>query len=1090
MLAELLSDATSRVEQVVYKFESVDELQLRSAMSEALTLYPSCSAVLSEDGTLDSTWDQNAILTCCNVHSESKVTEFSKRDRQKGFGVGDRLLRVTLLRLGKNILFLVVTFHQSLFKVSDVEDVLRTIFSLYEKRDLELHLRVGAFEDCCGAQATNADAPSSHRLPLPRPSHSLSEEQDMEVPFSLTLDKSTLESLPDVSSATIMYAAWALVLSRYLDMDKVTISLSLPLDSIYTCPTQLEVTFNPKQTILQLLQGIEGQLLAMSKAHKGHAGSRQQQHFGMIYRKKLHPTLAEELSWCPFVACPIVLAITESYASVKVELFLDSSTYSAEYFAPTLGYLDCVLQQMSFLETETLLSTLHVVPNPTRPVLKEQMPNHSLFQMFANMASLYPQNTALEHCEASLTYLELFRLSCQLSALLSSQSDLQPETRVGILSCRSMHMVIGLLSILNLGGCCVMLDATLPLNRLNVIIEEAQIQVILYANEFLHILETFDRKLVRVEIPLALSTSALPVAHQPFCKFNDKCIIVFTSGSTGKPKGILMTQRGIVNLIHYGMKLLQMKPSDRVAQFMSIGFDGAIFELFVSLCSGATLVIKDEASIKMLKTVDVCLISPSFLALLDPNDFRNFRTVVVGGEQINASLVDKWIRHTRIINAYGPAENSIISNTFVIKDKEHLYIGPCVPNTFSFILNSSKQMVPFGVPGELYIGGVGISSEYINNSQKTREAFVQNPFFPGILYRTGDIVRLHPDGNYEFVGRQDQQIKHLGFRIELGELEVAMTQCFPCIQDVAVLYHRCQIVAFYTSGTNILEEEVKDILASKLPHYMLPSKVIQIDEFQITHNGKKDRKRLLERLESIDPAVKVDAIGTIGAVREEVNERWKKYLPNSEPDSSFFEGGGNSILATLFTQELRASLQQPNLPINLIYKYPHKDQFCAQVYTFMTQSQSAEEVADAQSSAMEDTKNIVRDIQHNLTFPPPPRGQLEVNRVLLTGATGFIGIFLLNTLLTLNPHAHVICVVRERSDADSLVKLKRAFARRFKWQDDFDSRLTCLNGDLRRKRLGLSERVWTSLATSVDIVIHNGAEVSLMTKQLRVLIFF
>ena len=417
----------------------------------------------------------------------------------------------------------------------------------------------------------------------------------------------------------------------------------------------------------------------------------------------------------------------------------------------------------------------------------------TIIELFEQQVLLNPDAIAIMYEEEQITYRELNERSDQLANYLM-ENDTRAGATIGLLSYRGIEMIIGIFGILKAGCAYVPFNIEYPAERIRYIIEDAGIEKIICTDDALiHVtgLSNFDcihlqdALLTTVKLP-AIKTSIESCAY-----------IMFTSGTTGRPKGIAVSQRNIIKLV-YDSGPISVKPEDRVLQWSNYSFDGSTYDIYSALLRGAAIcMIKDDsaADVEKLskeiisKNITVCFLTTAlFNTIIDvePAAFKGLRKILFGGEMASMSHVKKALSilgKGKIVHVYGPTETTVYASSYSIDDVNAgtgIPIGKPLSNTKFLVLSNDNKPVPVGVPGELYIGGEGVSLGYINNPVLTTERFIQHPFNADKnqrLYRTGDIVRWLPGGLIEFLGRIDNQVKIRGFRIELGEIESVLQEC-------------------------------------------------------------------------------------------------------------------------------------------------------------------------------------------------------------------------------------------------------------------------------------------------------------------------
>jgi amino acid adenylation domain-containing protein len=517
-----------------------------------------------------------------------------------------------------------------------------------------------------------------------------------------------------------------------------------------------------------------------------------------------------------------------------------------------------------------------------------------------------PDAIAVLHQETKLTYAQLHRLSNQVANYLRTQG-VGPNTLVGIMTQRGPLMLVGILGILKAGGAYVPLDPSYPGERIRYILEHAKIETLLTEYQVTNKLEECLDAALPLQTLMFLDEGEtfLPSKELQILNKNtwstfpdqdpeytndpdDLMTVLYTSGSTGRPKGVMLNHRGYMNRLRWMQDTFQLKPGDRVAQKTSFCFDISVWELFWTLMEGATIcpiareiVINPWELAQWLKDtqINVMHFVPSlfgeFISALEDEseEFPDLRWLIFSGEALPLPFIQRWIDKygtgTGLANLYGPTEASIDVTAHLIEERpdekvtSQIPIGKAIDNVYIKILNDQMQPVIPGQLGELWIGGVQLAKGYLNDSQRTSEAFRPNPFpqIPGEhLYRTGDLAKELPDGSFEYHGRIDHQVKIRGFRVELGEIE-SVLNTHPGVREAAVLavdYGAGQkrLIA-WLSGNKVDNRQIKQHLSQLLPDYMIPQRVEWLPSLPKNHNGKLDRKALQALLDENQPKKKL-----------------------------------------------------------------------------------------------------------------------------------------------------------------------------------------------------------------------------------------
>lgn len=539
----------------------------------------------------------------------------------------------------------------------------------------------------------------------------------------------------------------------------------------------------------------------------------------------------------------------------------------------------------------------------------------TIHRMFEEQVERAPQNVAVIFEKDELTYQELNNLSNNFAMRLIERG-VKPGSIVGLVLRRSIQMIVSILGVLKAGGAYLPMDPAQPGERLKYMLDECKASILISESELVSGLN-FNGILINTEeIELCRSVDFVEntgILNTP----TDPAYIVYTSGTTGSPKGVLVGHDGISNTIQWRRNEYQLNEADRVLQLFPYIFDGFLTSLFTPIVSGAAVVLINENDSKnavaiadIIKTkrithfIAVPQLFESILELLDAKSTESLRLVTLAGDKMNTSIAAKSKEinsRLELVNEYGPTEGSVAAtfNRNVAAGLEGI-IGKPIPNTRIYIVDSNYNLQPIGIAGELCIGGDGLAKGYINNSKLTEEKFVSNPFEKGkLMYRTGDMARWLPEGNIEFLGRIDQQIKIRGFRIEPGEIEAAL-RSYHLVTDAVVVEQQDNkkdkfICAYFVGSEKIQAQALKVYLLEKLPEYMIPQFLLQIDEIPRMASGKVDKRRLpdaisgvLTELEYVMPQKEVEK--QIAAIWEEVLGIEKIGL-----NYNFFDLGGNSL---------------------------------------------------------------------------------------------------------------------------------------------------------------------------------------------------
>ncbi|BAZ70598.1 McyA protein (plasmid) [Fischerella sp. NIES-4106] len=538
--------------------------------------------------------------------------------------------------------------------------------------------------------------------------------------------------------------------------------------------------------------------------------------------------------------------------------------------------------------------------------------NKCLHQLFTQQVERSPDTVAVIFGNQQLTYRQLNEQANQLAHYLQTKG-VKPEVLVGICVERSLEMVIGLLGILKAGGAYVPLDPAYPTERLEMILADSQVSVLLIQQKLLAILPKTTANVVTLDTDK--TAISLESQKSPISQVNPRnsAYVIYTSGSTGKPKGVIIEHQSSVALLYWAKEIFTSEELAGILATTSICFDLSIFELFVPLAWGGKVIIAENAldlpSIKAAQKVTLINTVPTAIAQLLKIQAipSSVRTINLAGEPLSNQLAQQLYQQEnieRVYNLYGPSEDTTYS-TFSLVTKgstQSPSIGRPISNTQIYILNQYLQPVPIGTIGELYIGGEGLARGYLNQPELTAQRFISHPFGDGKLYKTGDLARYLPDGNIEFLGRSDNQVKLRGFRIELGEI-AAVLETYPQIKQAVVILREDipsnkKLVAYLVTqnqSTNI--SDLRRFLQQKLPDYMIPSAFVCLEALPLTPNGKVDRKIL--PVPEAQPTREQEFVHPQTAIEQILATIWQDVLGLKQVSryDKFFEIGGDSILS-------------------------------------------------------------------------------------------------------------------------------------------------------------------------------------------------
>jgi amino acid adenylation domain-containing protein len=572
----------------------------------------------------------------------------------------------------------------------------------------------------------------------------------------------------------------------------------------------------------------------------------------------------------------------------------------------------------------------------------------TLDRLFEQQVEQTPDSIALISESKKLTYRQLNNRVNQLAHYLQKQG-VTKETLVALCLERDLDMVVGILAILKAGGAYIPLDPSYPESRLNFMLADSQASLLITKQEILEKLSLSSAKTICLDINQAEITQESLENPINTLEADDLAYIIYTSGSTGTPKGVQGTHRGTVNGLHWLWKTYPFIQGEVCCQKTAISFVDSVWEIFAPLLQGVpTVIISNETVLDSQLFIETLahhkvtriVLVPSLLRLLLDNyshlikKLSQLKLWITSGEALSVDLVrtfSRLISEAKLINLYGSSEvsaNATYYDTSLLPTQAHsVPIGRPIDNTQMYLLNRDLQPTPIGVAGELYIGGDGLAKGYLHRPELTQERFIDNPFIPGNkIYQTGDLAKYLKDGNLEYLGRCDEQIKIRGFRVELGEIASVITQ-HPDAQESVVIQSKDTqsnqyLIAYVVTTKQDIAAQLLPYLRQKLPSYMIPSAFVILDALPLTPNGKVD-KRALPSNEIIRQNTHQSFVAPRNFTELALVKIWKNLL-NTNPigvRDNFFELGGHSFLAVRLMAQIQDRFGH-NLPLSTLFENP------------------------------------------------------------------------------------------------------------------------------------------------------------------------
>jgi amino acid adenylation domain-containing protein len=639
----------------------------------------------------------------------------------------------------------------------------------------------------------------------------------------------------------------------------------------------------------------------------------------------------------------VKLTCTRQNGYLSAEFYYDVNYFSADTVQRLAGQFQTLLASATE-NPDAAIGQLEVLkPSDRQQLLVEfnQTQNNypqdrCIHHLFEEQVKRTPDNIAVVFEDQHLTYRELNNRANQLAHYLQ-RLGVKPDDLVGTCVERSLDAIVGILGILKAGAAYLPLDPTLPSKRLAFMLQDAQPTVLLTQQHL-------KNSEIHHQHTIYLDTDWQNLAREsevnPKSEVNSRHLIyvMFTSGSTGYPKGVAIEHKQLVNYIYSIQEILNLPAGASFATVSTLAADLGNTVIFSSLCYGGCLhiITQERASDPQVlgdyfrrHAIDCVKIVPSHISALltsaHPEQILPRQCLILGGEALSWNLIaqiQQYAPECKIINHYGPTEATVGALTHTLNPGERDRVSKTVPigrpiaNTQIYLLDATLQPVPLGVPGELYIGGAGLTRGYLNHPELTNEKFIANPFQPGQrLYKTGDLARYLPDGTIEFLGRVDDQVKIRGFRIELAEISLVLAK-HPAVRESLVLMRddepgNLRLVAYVIPHSHQKEaaNDLKDFLQAQLPDYMVPTAFVLLKAFPLTPNGKLDR-HALPTPETAGLNLK-EYVAPQNAVEDVLASIWADLLKVERVGirDNFFDLGGHSLLATQLISRVRQTFR-------------------------------------------------------------------------------------------------------------------------------------------------------------------------------------
>ncbi|GHU41877.1 hypothetical protein FACS1894111_04880 [Clostridia bacterium] len=700
-------------------------------------------------------------------------------------------------------------------------------------------------------------------------------------------------------------------------------------------------------------------------------------------------------------------------------------------------------------------------------------------ELFREQARRTPDQIALKDEEGtSLTYRELDNITSYLAENMRTLK-VSGASPVAMFVNRTVLYPVAVLSILKAGLAYLPLDSSYPRESIAYMLEDSGTQLILTCDEYMQEAGSYGIRCLSVSEGLAQKDVETPFVSNS--KTDDIAYMIYTSGSTGKPKGAMISQRNMVNYCLWSADTFGHDIT--TAATMSFSFDGSIEQIFPRLLTGGKVIVVNDttrrdmhALVQLVEREDVTglmlttMLTKPFMEIYHGNSLKY---LAAGGEKLTLSNLPK---DYLLYNLYGPTEGTVVCNAFVVDTTyENIPIGKMTYNMQALILDENNKLLPVGALGQLAISGRQVSFGYWNKPQLSENVFIENPYAYNedtkIMYLTGDLARILPNGNVLYYGRADSQVKVNGFRIELSGIETVMQTC-PLIRDVVAVAQRDSrgngVLCCYYTAKDVLEPDVlKQFALSHLPGYMVPTAFLQIAEIPLTANGKLNKRAL----PTIAQAVSSEYEAPVGQTEERLAEVYSQLLSIEKVSrgAEFFSIGGTSILAISAVAKLKPFY---DISITKIFEYPVLKDLALVLQTQKKKVDGGQTDTKESLAHLEEKRTRYLETIENLDLSCV-KEKATYQTILLTGATGYLGVYMAKELLT-NYDVCVYAIVRAENDTEAAERVLEKMQYYF-GMVSLPSKLTVYAGDMATEKFGLDDALYATLAEEVDVVVNAAA---------------
>ncbi|MEG1204589.1 MAG: amino acid adenylation domain-containing protein [Clostridia bacterium] len=742
------------------------------------------------------------------------------------------------------------------------------------------------------------------------------------------------------------------------------------------------------------------------------------------------------------------------------------------------------IEDVDIMEIEEKNHILNVI-NDTK---LEYDNSKNIMELFEEQAKKTPEDIAIVFEKESMTYKELNNRANRLAYVLREEQKVKPNDIVSLILNRSFDMIVAIFGVLKSGAAYLPIDPSFPIERIEYMIENSKSKTVIVDEKYKDILINKDsRKINMDKFKLQEYSNDNEMRNlKRIVNGEDLAYIIYTSGTTGQPKGVMITHNNLLNLRYGAIEFEKLEECRVWGGFSTYSFDISILEIFIPLTLGGRIILANEeeqkipskiSSLIIENKIEVLNMTPTRIGLFIEYDSKEtlapLKRVMLGGEVFPPLFYDilKNNSNALIYDGYGPTEITVWSSAKSITSIDDINIGVSLPNTTAYILDKKNRLLPLMCEGQLCIGGSGVAKGYYNNDETTNNKFIK--FNGNRIYKTGDLARFNLNNELEYLGRLDSQIKLHGLRIEIEEIEKNIKDFKEITQSAVIVNTTGKLCAYYTANKKIKVSELKKHLNTKLPKYMIPNFYLQLDSFKITTLGKVNKKEL--------PTISIVKNGVRKKPKTLIQKKiYMELIKLIGIDSigindNIFDMGLDSLNVINLVTKLGAI----DIPITYgqIYDYPTIEEL-SNLIEKSEKKYVDNEIANYDYSYINEIIkcNCKKNIPQNLNVE-------NINNILLTGVTGFLGIHILNEFLS-KQKGKVYCLVRSKNNISSVERLKERLNFFFgdKHNKQINKRIIIIDKEITDFNIENVEDIkninfYNNIAKNIDVVIHSAARV-------------